>query len=277
MPVLRRNVLPGFRLTLGYTLFYLSVIVLIPLAALAIKTASLSWSDIIGTIKDERVRSAYVISIGAAMIAALINGVFGLIVAWALVRYRFPGRRIFDAIVDLPFALPTAVAGITFGNIFAGMPFLSEMDPDKNPYRDWYAITLMMVFVGLPFVIRTVQPVLQDWETDTEQAAMSLGAGPVTIFRRIIFPAILPAWISGVALSFARCVGEFGSLIFVSRNLPGRSEIAPLVITQKLISDEGDGRMVAQATAIGLVLLLISLGILLALNAVDYLARRHER
>ena len=278
MPVLRRNVLPGFRLTLGYTLFYLSLIVLIPLAALAIKTASLSWRDIVGTVTDERVRSAYVLSIGAAMISAAINGVFGLIVAWALVRYRFPGRKIFDAIVDLPFALPTAVAGITFGNLFMDMPaFLSDMDPGKNPNRDWYAVTLMMVFVGLPFVIRTVQPVLQDWETDTEQAAMSLGARPITIFRRIIFPAILPAWISGVALSFARCVGEFGSLIFVSRNLPGRSEIAPLVITQKLIMDEGDGKMVAQATAIGLVLLLISLGILLVLNAIDYLARRHER
>lgn len=276
MPQLRRNVLPGFRLSLGYTLFYLSLIVLIPLSALVIKSTQLTWHEFTSTITDPFVVSAYKLSIGASLIAAAINGVFGLIVAWVLVRYRFPGRKIFDAIIDLPFALPTAVAGITFAGVFADLPILGDMD---NPNRDWYAVTLMLVFVGLPFVIRTVQPVLQDWETETEQAAMSLGAGPVTTFRRVIFPMLFPAWISGVALAFARCVGEYGSVIFVSRNIPGVSQIAPQLIVQKLVEPTNEQGVsgVANATSVGLVLLLISLSILVALNAIDYFARRHER
>ena len=266
MPSSRRNVLPGFGLSLGYTLFYLSLVVLIPLGALATKTSQLSWADFKSTITDPFVIAAYKLSLGASLLAALINGVMGLLVAWTLVRYKFPGRKILDSIIDLPFAMPTAVAGLTFASIFAGLPELSRDD------SDWYRVTLMLVFVGLPFVIRTVQPVLQDWDTETEQAAMSLGAGPATIFRRIILPTILPAWISGVALAFARCVGEYGSVIFVSRNIPGISQIAPQQIIEKL-----DQFNYPKATAIGLVLLLISLSILLALNAVDYLLRRHER
>ena len=276
MPALRRNVLPGFRLSLGYTIFYLSIVVMIPLAALALKSSHLSWHDFETTVTDPFVVSAYKLSIGASLIAATINGVFGLIVAWVLVRYPFPGRKIFDAIIDLPFALPTAVAGITFANVFAGLPLLGDMD---NANRDWYAVTLMLVFVGLPFVIRTVQPVLQDWETEVEQAAMSLGAGPVTIFRRVIFPVLFPAWISGVALAFARCVGEYGSVIFVSRNIPGVSQIVPQIIVQKLVEPTGENGQsgVPNATAVGLVLLLMSLAILLVLNAIDRLSRRHER
>ncbi|HEX8323871.1 MAG TPA: sulfate ABC transporter permease subunit CysT [Tepidisphaeraceae bacterium] len=276
MPQLRRNVLPGFRLSLGYTLFYLSLIVLIPLAALAVKSATLSWNDFYSTVTDPFVVSAYKLSIGASLAAAAINGVFGLIVAWVLVRYPFPGRKIFDAIVDLPFALPTAVAGIAFASVFSSLPIVSDMD---NPNRDWYAVTLMLVFVGLPFVIRTVQPVLQDWETETEQAAMSLGAGPVTIFRRVIFPVLFPAWISGVALAFARCVGEYGSVIFVSRNIPGVSQIVPQIIVEKLIepTDANGVSGVSNATAVGLMLLLMSLSILLVLNFIDAMARRHER
>ena len=283
MPALRRTVLPGFRLSLGYTLFWLSLVVLIPLAALAVKSASLTWHDFYATVTDPFVRSAYVLSIGASLAAAVVNGVFGFIVAWVLVRYPFPGRKLFDAIVDLPFALPTAVAGITFASVFAGLPFLCDMSADVHrawyANRDWYAVTLMLVFVGLPFVIRTVQPVLQDWDTDLEQAAMSLGAGPVTVFRRVIFPTLLPAWISGVALAFARCVGEYGSVIFVSRNIPGVSQIVPQLILQKIVepTDAKGVSGVSHATSIGLVLLLMSLSILLLLNAVDYLARRHER
>ncbi|MGC4033401.1 MAG: sulfate ABC transporter permease subunit CysT [Tepidisphaeraceae bacterium] len=288
MPQLRRNVIPGFKLSLGYTLFYLCLIVLIPLSALAIKSTQLSWHEFKATLTDPFIISAFKLSLGASIIAALINGVFGLIVAWVLVRYRFPGRKIFDAIIDLPFALPTAVAGITFAAVFADLPILGNMGEIVPPSwypawlvpdRDWLAITLMLVFVGLPFVIRTVQPVLQDWDTDVEQAAMSLGAKPVTIFRRIIFPVLFPAWISGVALAFARCVGEYGSVIFVSRNIPGASQIVPQIIIQKLVepTDANGVSGVAHATTVGLVLLLISLSILLVLNTIDYLSRRHER
>ncbi|MGN6726813.1 MAG: sulfate ABC transporter permease subunit CysT [Tepidisphaeraceae bacterium] len=262
----QRNVLPGFGLSLGYTLFYLSLIVLIPLGALATKTTQLSWSDFKQAVGDPFVVSAYKLSIGASIAAAIINGVMGLAVAWTLVRDRFPGRRILDSIIDLPFAMPTAVAGLTFASIFGDIPFLSRDGSD--PYR----VTLMLVFVGLPFVIRTVQPVLQDWDTETEQAAMSLGAGRGTIFRRIIVPTILPAWISGVALAFARCVGEYGSIVFISGNIPGKSQIAPQQIIEKL-----DQFNYPKATAIGLVLLLISLAILMLLNTLDYLTRRHER
>ncbi len=273
MAVLRRSVLPGFRLSLGYTVFYLSLMVLIPLGALVVKSGTLSWHDFYTTVTDDFVISAYKLSLGASLAAAAINGVMGLLVAWVLVRYRFPGRKIFDAIVDLPFALPTAVAGITFADIFATNTWL-------NAYgNDWYRVTLVLIFVGLPFVIRTVQPVLQDWDTETEQAAMSLGAGPVTIFRRVIFPVLFPAWISGVALAFARCVGEYGSVIFVSGNIPGKSQIVPQLIIEKLYlpPDENGVTGVAHATSIGLVLLLISLSILLVLNAIDYLSRRHDR
>jgi sulfate transport system permease protein len=292
MPTLRRNVLPGFRLSLGYTVFYLSLVVLIPLAALAVKSFKLSWQDFYSTVTDPFVVSAYKLSIGASLAAALINSVFGLIVAWVLVRYSFPGRKLFDAVIDLPFALPTAVAGITFASMFATVPITDWLAQGTawlstklnwpialDVSRDWYAVILMMVFVGLPFVIRTVQPVLQDWETETEQAAMSLGARPTTIFRRIIFPAIFPAWISGVTLAFARCVGEYGSIIFVSSNMPGRSQIAPQIIIQKLVEPTGENGQsaVPQATAVGLVLLLMSLSILLILNFIDYMSRRHER
>ncbi len=273
MARLRRNVLPGFGLSLGFTIFYLSMIVLIPLAALGIKSASLSWHDFYSTVTDSFVIAALKLSLGASLFAAVINSIFGLLVAWVLVRYSFPGRKIFDAIIDLPFALPTAVAGITFADIFSNSSFLNAEG------NDWYRVTLVLVFVGLPFVIRTVQPVLQDWDTEVEQAAMSLGAGPFTIFRRIIFPTIFPAWISGMALAFARCIGEYGSVIFVSGNIPGQSQIVPQIIIEKLYlpPDENGVTGVAHATSVGVVLLLISLLILLVLNGIDYLSRRHDR
>ena len=266
MPALRRNVIPGFGLSLGYSVTYLSLIVMIPLAAMAVKTSQLSWAEFKNVVTDDFVVAAYKLSLSASMAAACINGVLGLVTAWVLVRYSFPGRKFFDAIVDLPFALPTAVAGLTFADIFADIPILNQDN------ADWWRITIMLTFVGLPFVIRTVQPVLQDWETEVEQAAMSLGARPFTIFRRVVFPILMPAWISGVALAFARCVGEYGSIIFISGNIPGKSQIAPQQIIQKL-----DDFRYAEATAIGLVLLLISLVMLIMLNALDYWTRRHDR
>ena len=262
----RRHVLPGFGLSLGYTLTYLSLIVLIPLGGLAIKSAKLSWSELVGMFTDPLVTSAYKLSLSASLAAAAINGVMGFVVAWTLVRYPFPGRKLFDSIVDLPFAMPTAVAGLTFASIFVDLPFLNHED------SDWWRVTLMLVFVGLPFVIRTLQPVLLDLDADVEQAAASLGAGPLRIFRSVIFPVLLPAWISGMALAFARGVGEYGSIIFVCGNIPGKSQIVPQLIIEKL-----DQFNYPRATAVGLMLLLISLSILMLLNGVDYWSRRHDR
>ena len=267
MPATRRQVLPGFGLSLGYTLTYLSLIVLIPLGGLAIKSAKLSWSEFVGMMTDPLVTAAYKLSLTASLAAAAINGVMGFVVAWTLIRYPFPGRKLFDSIVDLPFAMPTAVAGLTFATLFDDFPGLQQTDD-----RDWWRVTLMLVFVGLPFVIRTLQPVLQDLDADVEQAAASLGAGPWTIFRRVIFPVLIPAWISGMALAFARGVGEYGSIIFVSGNIPGKSQIVPQLIIEKL-----DQFNYPRATAIGLVLLVISLSILLLLNGIDYWSRRFDR
>lgn len=266
MPRSRRHVLPGFGLSLGYSLFYLSLIVLIPLGGLVAKSTKLSWQDFYSTVTDPLVFSAYKLSLTTSLAAGVINGVMGFVVAWTLVRYPFPGRKLFDSIVDLPFAMPTAVAGLTFASIFADIPFLNHDD------SDWWRVTLMLTFVGLPFVIRTLQPVLLDLDAEVEQAAASLGAGPMTIFRKVIFPVLLPAWISGVALAFARGVGEYGSVIFVSGNIPGKSQIVPQIIIEKL-----DQFNYPRATAVGLILLLISLSILLLLNGVDYWSRRHDR
>jgi sulfate transport system permease protein len=250
-------------------------------------------------ITDPVVTSSLRLTFAVSTAAALVNAVFGLIVAWVLVRYDFPFRRLFDAIIDFPFALPTAVAGLTFANLFlkdgwlgglgghiaAGINALAEklglgalLPTDalnwlSFPYTGETAgIVIVLIFVGLPFVVRTVQPVLLEWDPEYETAARSLGADPATIFRRVIFPAILPAWVSGVALSFARSVGEYGSVIFIAANIPGKSQIAPLQIVTRL-----DDFQYAQAAAIGVVLLAISLLILLAINGLESFSRRHER
>src|SRR5580704_17825367 len=229
-----RKVIPGFRLTLGYTLFYLSLLVLIPLAAMVIKTTQLSWSEFVATITDPVVVAAYQLTFGAAALAAIVNGLFGLIVAWVLVREPFPGRRYFDALIDFPFALPTAVAGLTFSSLYladgwigglgrhvagfingvAGLAGFGEVLAADAlswlsfPYSNSNTgIVLVLIFVGLPFVVRTVQPVLREWDTENEHAALSLSANRWTIFRRVIFPEIFPAWISGLALAFARAIG----------------------------------------------------------------------
>jgi sulfate transport system permease protein len=289
-----RRILPGFGLSLGYTLFYLTLLVLVPLGALFVKTSQLTWARFRETITDPVVVSSYRLSFQASIAAAAINGVFGLVVAWVLVRYPFPGRRLFDAVVDFSLAVPTAVAGLTFGSLYARVPWFDgvtigtwitgglnavlsrvgagTISAEALSGLDEFRVIVMLVFVGLPFVVRTVQPVLQDWDPEVEQAAQSLGAGRWTIFRRLVLAHIFPAWVSGVALAFARAVGEYGSVIFIAGNIPGKSQIAPLQIITKL-----DDYRYAEATAIGVVLLSVSLAILLAINGLEWWARRHER
>lgn len=296
-PARRRRVIPGFGLSLGYSMFYLSLIVLIPLAGLVLKTAGLSWREFWGTVTDPQVMAAYKLTFGAALIAAAVNAVFGLIVAWVLVRYPFPGRRLFDAIIDVPFALPTAVAGITFGNLYtingwigqiqlgAGITrLLNHILPGQGIGPDALAwlnfdynnrfggIVIVLIFIGLPFVVRSVQPVLQDMDRDVEEAAHSLGAGRWYTFRRVIFPTLLPAWLSGLALAFARAVGEYGSVIFIAGNIPYKSQIAPQLIVAKLSDHK-----ISEATAIAVVLLGTSLAMLLLINGIEWWSRRHER
>jgi sulfate transport system permease protein len=293
------RVIPGFPLTLGYTLFYLSALVLLPLAALVLKTTQMSLQQFWNVITDPVVMASLRLTFAASTIAAVINAIFGLIVAWVLVRYDFPFRRMFDAIIDFPFALPTAVAGLTFANLFLRDGWIGGLGPHivggVNALAtalglgaplganalDWLTfpytgqtegIVIVLIFVGLPFVVRTVQPVLLEWDPEYETAARSLGASPATIFRRVIFPELLPAWVSGSALAFARAVGEYGSVIFIAANIPGRSQIAPLQIVTRL-----DDFQYAQASAIGVVLLAISLLILLVINGLESFSRRHER
>ncbi|HEY0007878.1 MAG TPA: sulfate ABC transporter permease subunit CysT [Tepidisphaeraceae bacterium] len=277
------RILPGFGLSLGYATFYLSLIVLIPLGGLAIKSANLTFEQFWSTVTTPNVLQAYKLSFTAAAAAAVLNGFFGTIVAWTLVRYRFPGRKLFDSIIDLPFAMPTAVAGLTFADLYGAIPLLAR-DHDAETWLlwgldgpDWIRTTIMLTFVGLPYVIRSIQPVLQDWDIETEQAALSLGAGPSTIFRRLIMPEIYPAWLSGVALSFARCVGEYGSIIFIASNIPGRSQIAPQVIIDLIYDPVDAPTKIARATAVGTVMLVISLAILVLINGLDWYSRRHQR
>jgi sulfate transport system permease protein len=293
------RVIPGLPLTLGYTLFYLSALVLLPLAALALKAGQMSPAEFFRVATDPVVTASLRLTFAASTPAALVNAVFGLIVAWVLVRYDFPFRRLFDAIIDFPFALPTAVAGLTFANLFlqdgwlgglgphivsgANSLFaLASVGPLLSPHAlDWLTfpytgqtggIVVVLIFVGLPFVVRTVQPILLEWDPEYETAAKSLGASSFTVFRRVIFPEILPAWVSGVALSFARAVGEYGSVIFIAANIPGKSQIAPLQIVTRL-----DDFQYAQAAAIGMILLAISLLILLVINGLESFSRRHEQ
>jgi sulfate/thiosulfate transport system permease protein len=257
------SVIPGFGLTLGYTLFYLSLIVLIPLAGLLLRPLELGWQGFWHVVWEPRVRASLELSFGVALIAAAINAVFGGIVAWVLVRYEFPGRRIVDALVDLPFALPTAVAGIALTALYAPNGWIGAL---LAPLGIKVAFTrlgilIALTFIGLPFVVRTLEPVLQDLDPEFEEAAATLGAGRWQTFWRVILPAILPALLTGVALAFARAVGEYGSVIFIAGNMPMISEIAPLMIIAKL--EEYD---YAGAAAIGVAMLAVSFAILLAIN-----------
>mgnify|MGYP001549222468 FL=1 len=260
------SALPGFGLTLGFTLFYLSAIVLIPLAALLLRPWTLGWDGFWSVIAQPRTLAALKLSFGAAAIAAAINAVLGLIVAWVLTRYRIPGGRLIDALVDLPFALPTAVAGIALSSLYANNGWLGAIAAQfglKIAYTP-IGVVIALIFIGLPFVVRTLQPVLADMSLESEEAAATLGASRAQTFFRVILPALTPSLITGTAMAFARAVGEYGSVIFIAGNLPMVSEIAPLLIVIKL--QEYD---YAAAAAIGVVMLTISFVMLLALNALQ--------
>jgi len=268
-----KRVLPGFGLTLGYTLFYLSVIVLIPMLALLLKTFELTWSQFWEAVSAPRVVASYKLTFGASLIAALVNMVFGLLVAWVLVRYTFPGKKIIDALVDLPFALPTAVAGISLTALLAGNGWVGQLVEPLgiqlafNPN----GIVIALIFIGLPFVVRTVQPVLEDSEKELEEAATSLGATRWQIFYKVILPAITPALLTGFAMAFARALGEYGSVIFIAGNMPMVSEITPLIIIGKLEQYDYAG-----ATAVAVVMLFFAFVMLLIINLLQAWQRRHS-
>mgnify|MGYP005605624751 FL=1 len=267
----RSRVLPGFGLSLGFTLAYLSLIVLIPLSAVFIKSLGIGWEGLWEILSSERILKSLQLSFSAALIAALVNVVFGLLLAWCLVRYRFPGKRIVDALVDLPFALPTAVAGIALTSLYAPTGWIGQyLEPIgiQVAYTP-IGITLALIFIGLPFVVRTVQPVLSDLETELEEAAAALGANRFQIITKVIFPILLPALITGFALSFARGVGEYGSVIFIAGNQPYETEIAPLMIISRL--EEYD---YAGATTIAVVMLVLSFVILFLINVLQAWASR---
>lgn len=269
----RKNPLPGFSLSLGYTILYLSLIVLIPLSAAFIKTTELSFAEFWETVTSPRVVASYQLTFGASLIGASINAVFGLLTAWVLVRYSFPGKKIVDALVDLPFALPTAVAGIALTAIFAGNGWLgSWLEPlgIKVAFTP-LGVVIALTFIGLPFVVRTVQPVLEDLEAEAEEAAASLGANRWQTFSRIILPALYPALLTGFALAFARAVGEYGSVIFIAGNMPMVSEITPLIIITKLEQYDYAG-----ATAVAVVMLVISFALLLAINGLQWWSSRRN-
>src|SRR5919108_1033682 len=271
MSIRSRSVLPGFGLSLGITCTYLSLVVLLPLATIFARAADLSGSALWATVGSPRVMASYRVTFGASLVAALVNTVFGLLVAWVLVRYRFPGRRLVDAMVDLPFALPTAVAGIALTTLYTPSGWVgSWLDPlgVKVSYT-WLGITIALLFIGLPFVVRTVQPVLDDLEVEVEEAAASLGARRWQIFTRVILPSVGPALLTGFALAFARAIGEYGSVVFISGNMPMKTEIVPLLIITKLEQYDYAG-----ATAVALVMLVVSFLLLLGINLLQWAARR---
>ncbi len=266
------SILPGFGLTLGFTTFFLSALVLLPLAALVFKTTSMTWAEFIDTVLDERALASYRLSFGAAFIAACINAFFGFIVAWSLVRYEFPGRRLVDALIDLPFALPTAVSGIALAAVFSPTGWLGvklQQYLGLQVAYTWVGVVVALILIGLPFVVRSVQPALVEAQRDLEEAAETLGAGPFTVFRRIILPAVLPALVTGFTMAFARGVGEYGSVVFISGNLPLKTEITPLLIVIKLEQFDYNG-----AAALGFTMLLVSFLMLLVINLAQSWSRR---
>jgi sulfate transport system permease protein len=270
--LVQNSIIPGFGLTLGITISYLSLLVLLPLGVLVLKASGLTWEHFWATISDERVVASYRLSFGAAFLAALINVVFGVIVAWVLVRYRFPGRALVDALVDLPFALPTAVAGIALTALYAPNGWLGQwLEPlgIKVAYAP-LGVTVALIFIGMPFVVRTIQPVLEELGRDVEEAAASLGASRWQTIRRIIIPELWPAILTGFALAFARGVGEYGSVVFISGNLPMKTEITPLMIITKL-----EQYQYPEATAIATVMLAASFVLLLIINLLQrWITRR---
>jgi sulfate/thiosulfate transport system permease protein len=269
----KHTVLPGFNLALGFTVVYLSLIVLIPLSAAFVRTATLSWPEFWNIVTTPRVIASYRLTFGASFAAALVNAIFGLLVAWVLVRYRFPGKKLVDALVDLPFALPTAVAGIALTALYAGNGWIGQyfealgIKIAFTPIGVFVALT----FIGMPFVVRTVQPVLENIESELEEAAATLGANRLQTFSRVIFPALFPALATGFALAFARAIGEYGSVIFIAGNMPMISEITPLLIITKLEQYDYAG-----ATALAVVMLVISFAMLLIINLLQWWSRRQS-
>ncbi len=283
-----RSVLPGFGLSLGYSIFYLSLIVLIPLSAAFLKTFGMTWAEFSAAVFSDRVLAAYRFSFGAALLAGGLNAVFGLLLAWVLVRYPFPGRRVVDALVDLPFALPTAVAGIALTALYAKNGWIgSWLEPlwakavGALPGLEWIGtklaydrpgVVIALTFIGLPFVVRTLQPVLEELEPELEEAAATLGASRWQTITRVLLPEVFPALLTGFALSFARALGEYGSVVFISGNMPHRTEIVPLLIITKLEQYDYRG-----ATALAVMMLVASFGLLLAINLLQKWSRRHHR
>jgi sulfate transport system permease protein len=264
-------VIPGFGITLGFSTFFLCAIVLIPLAALILKAGGMDWQRFVSVITSPRALASYRLSFGASMLAAGVNMVFGFIIAWTLVRYDFPGRKIIDALIDMPFALPTAVSGIALTAVFAGNGWIGQyLEPlGIQVAYTWIGITVALTLIGMPFVVRTVQPAIQEVQRDLEDAAETLGAGRFYVFRRIIFPTVLPALLTGFTLAFARAVGEYGSIVFISGNMPLKTEITPQLIVIKL--EEYD---YAGAAAMGVVMLSISFAMLLAINLLQVWGRK---
>lgn len=263
----KNSVLPGFGLSLGYTIFYLSLIVIIPLTTVFFKSTELTWPDFLQAAFDDRVMASYRLSFGAAFIAALINAVFGLLVAWVLVRYQFFGKRIIDALVDLPFALPTAVAGIALTALYSANGWIGQyLEPHgiKVAFTP-LGVVVALTFIGLPFVVRTVQPVLEDLNIELEEAAACLGANRLQTFQYVILPSIIPALLTGFTLAFARAIGEYGSVIFIAGNMPMVSEITPLIIISKLEQYDYAG-----ATSVATVMLLISFILILTINILQW-------
>jgi sulfate transport system permease protein len=270
----RPRVLPGFGLTMGYTLLYLSLIVLLPLAALFGRTASMPFGEFWETVTNARVLAAFKLTFGASLMGALVNVVFGFIVAWTLVRYRFPGHKFIDALIDMPFALPTAVSGIALSAIYADNGWIGQWLAPlgiKAVYSP-LGITIALTFIGLPFVVRTLQPALEELDGESEEAASSLGASRWQTFSRVILPTVLPALLTGFALAFARALGEYGSVVFISNNIPMQTEIVSHLITIRLDENEYE-----KATAIAVVALLVSFAILLSINALQWWTTRSYR
>jgi sulfate transport system permease protein len=267
------SILPGFGLTLGFTTFFLSALVLIPLAALVMKATTMGWDDFLHVLTDRRVLASFRLSFGASLVAALINSVFGFIIAWTLVRYEFPGRKLIDALIDMPFALPTAVSGIALTAVFAENGWIGQhLVPlgIKVAYT-WIGVVVALTLIGLPFVVRSVQPALAEVQRDLEDAAETLGAGRFTTFRRIILPTVMPALLTGFTMAFARGVGEYGSVIFISGNLPMKTEITPLLIVIKLEQFDYKG-----AAAVGFMMLVISFVMLLSINLLQAWSRQRH-
>ena len=266
----RHSVLPGFNLALGFALLYLCFIVLIPLSAVFLKTFTVSWSTFFATVTSPRVVASYKLTFGASLLAALVNAVFGLLVSWVLVRYKFPAKRLVDALVDLPFALPTAVAGIALTTLYAQNGWIGKWLPFKVSYTP-LGVFVALTFIGLPFVVRTVQPVLEDLQRELEEAAATLGATRLQTFALVIFPALAPALLTGFALAFARALGEYGSVIFIAGNMPMISEITSLLIITKLEQYDYAG-----ATSIAVVMLVAAFALLLLINLLQAWARKRQ-